>query len=154
MYIAKMNGNTIEQIDHYRIWFRNVPNDETLARRGFKKVNKFLPHNNLTQKLERTTPFVDGEFVTTVEVVNLTADEITANKASSLAQIRSQRDEMLKNTDWAAIRKAETGTAMPSAMATYRQELRDVPTTIGSADPRTWNDWPSISLDESSASGV
>ena len=154
MYIAKMNGDTIEQIDHYRIWFKNVPDDATLVRRGFKKVNKFLPHDRLTQKLEGTTPFVDGNFVTTVKVVSLTADEITANKASSLSQIRSTRDNMLKNTDWAAIRKAETGTAMPSAMATYRQALRNVPATIGSADPRTWSDWPSISLDGSSASGV
>lgn len=154
MYIAKMNGGTIEQIDHYRIWFKNVPDDATLVRRGFKKVNKFLAHNNLTQKLEGTTPFVDGDFVTTVKVVSLTADEITANKANSLSQIRSTRDNMLKNTDWAAIRKAETGTAMPSAMATYRQALRNVPATIGSADPRTWSDWPSISLDGSSASGV
>ena len=61
---------------------------------------------------------------------------------------------MLKDTDWAAIRKAETGTAMPSAMASYRQALRNVPATIGSADPRTWSDWPSISLDGTSASGV
>ena len=43
---------------------------------------------------------------------------------------------------------------MPSAMATYRQALRNVPATIGDADPRTWSDWPSISLDGTSASGV
>jgi hypothetical protein len=71
-----------------------------------------------------------------------------------MANIRSKRDGMLKETDWAAVRKAETGTAMPSAMATYRQALRNVPATIGSADPRTWSDWPSISLDGTSASGV
>ena len=51
MYIAEIKGNTIVKIDHYRHWFKNVPSDETLARRGFEKVNKFLPHNNLTQKL-------------------------------------------------------------------------------------------------------
>ena len=154
MYIAQMDGNTIVKIDHYRHWFKNIPDDATLVRRGFKKVNKFLTHNRLTQRLEGTTPFVDGDFVTTVKVVSLTANEITANKASSLSQIRSTRNNMLKNTDWAAIRKAETGTAMPSAMASYRQALRNVPATIGSADPRTWSDWPSISLDGSSASGV
>jgi hypothetical protein len=43
---------------------------------------------------------------------------------------------------------------MPSAMATYRQALRDIPSTIGSADPRTWSDYPTISLDGSTASGV
>ena len=151
MYIAEMNGNTIVKIDHYRHWFKNVPDDATLARRGFKKVNKFLPHNNLTQKLQGTTPFVDGDFVTTVEVVNLSADEITANKVSSLAQIRKKRNELLNSTDWTQI---SDSTANKSAYAVYRTELRNVPATIGSADPRTWSDWPSISLDGSSASGV
>ena len=151
MYIAKMNGDTIEQIDHYRIWFKNVPDDATLVRRGFKKVNKFLSHDRLTQKLQGTTPFVDGDFVTTVKVVNLTADEITANKASSLSQIRSQRNQLLNSTDWSQVTDS---TANKSAYAVYRTQLRDVPATIGSADPRTWSDWPSISLDGSSASGV
>ena len=151
MYIAEINGNTIVKIDHYRHWFKNVPSDETLARRGFKKVNKFLPHNNLTQKLQGTTPFVDGDFVTTVEVVNLSADEITANKVSSLAKIRKRRNDLLNSTDWTQI---SDSTANKSAYAVYRTELRNVPATIGSADPRTWSDWPSVSLDGSSASGV
>ena len=151
MYIAKMNGDTIEQIDHYRIWFKNVPDDATLVRRGFKKVNKFLAHDKLTQKLEGTTPFVDGNFVTTVKVVSLTADEITANKASSLSQIRSQRNQLLGDTDWSQVTDS---TANKSAYAVYRTELRNVPQTIGDADPRTWTDWPSLSLDGSSASGV
>jgi hypothetical protein len=154
MYIAKMSGSTIVQIDHYRTWFKNPPDDATLVRRGYKKVNKYLAHDRLTQKLQSTTPFVDGDFVTTVKVVSLTADEIAANKASSLASIRSTRNNLLEKTDWAVIRKAETSTAMPSAMATYRQALRDIPSTIGSADPRTWSDYPTISLDGSTASGV
>lgn len=150
MYIAKMNGDTIEQIDHYRIWFKNVPDDATLARRGFKKVNKFLSHDRLTQKLQGTTPFVDGDFVTTVEVVSLTADEITANKASSLSQIRSQRNQLLSDTDWSQVTDS---TANKSAYAVYRTELRNVPQTIGEADPRTWTDWPSLSLEGASAGG-
>ena len=150
MYIAKMNGDTIEQIDHYRIWFKNVPDDATLVRRGFKKVNKFLAHDRLTQKLEGTTPFVDGDFVTTVRVVSLTADEITANKASSLSQIRSQRNQLLSDTDWSQITDS---TANKSAYAVYRTQLRDVPATIGDADPRTWTDWPSLSLEGASAGG-
>ncbi len=147
-----MNGNTIVKIDHYRHWFKNVPSDETLTRRGFKKVNKFLPYNNLTQKLQGTTPFVDGDFVTTVEVVNLTADEITANKASSLAQIRSQRNQLLLNSDWSQITDS---TANKSAYASYRVDLRNVPQKIANdnADPRTWSDWPSLSLEGASAGG-
>lgn len=153
MYIAKMNGDTIEQIDHYRVWFKNVPDDATLVRRGFKKVNKFLPHNNLTQKLEGTTPFIDGDFVTTVKLVNLSADEITANKASSLAQIRSQRNQLLLNTDWSQVADS---TANKSAYAVYRVDLRNVPQKIANdnADPRTWDSWPSLSLEGASAGGA
>ena len=152
MYIAKMNGDTIEQIDHYRVWFKNVPDDATLVRRGFKKVNKFLPHNNLTQKLEGTTPFIDGDFVTTVKLVNLSADEITANKASSLAQIRPQRNQLLLNTDWSQVADS---TANKSAYAVYRVDLRNVPQKIANdnADPRTWDSWPSLSLEGASAGG-
>ena len=152
MYIAQMNGNTIVKIEHYRHWFKNVPSDETLARRGFKKINKFLAHDNLTQKLEGTTPFVDGDFVTTVKVVNLTADEITANKASSLAQIRSQRNQLLNDTDWSQVTDS---TANKSAYASYRVDLRNVPQKIANdnADPRTWIDWPSLSLEGASAGG-
>ena len=150
MYIAQMNGNTIVKIDHYRHWFKNVPDDETLTRRGFKKVNKFLPHDSLNQKLQGTTPYVDGDFVTTVEVVNLTADEITANKNNSLEQIRTQRNKLLSDTDWSQVTDS---TANKSAYAVYRTELRDVPQTIGDADPRTWDSWPSLSLEGASAGG-
>lgn len=154
MYIAKVDGNIVGEIVHYTKVFRTIPTDDQLTRRGYKKINKFKPHNNLTERLSSTTPYVSGSYVFTVEVVNMTATEITSSKDSALSSIRNTRNELLKDTDWAAIRKAETGTAMPSAMASYRQALRNVPATIGSADPRTWSDWPSISLDGSSASGV
>ena len=154
MYIAKVNGNIVGEIVHYTKVFRSVPTDEQLALRGYKKINKYKPYNILTERLTGATPYVSGTYVFTVEKTDMTADEITSAKNSAMSNIRATRDGMLKDTDWAAIRKAETGTAMPSAMASYRQALRNVPATIGSADPRTWSDWPSISLDGSSASGV
>lgn len=154
MYIAKVDGNVVGEIVHYTKVFRTVPTDEQLAKRGYKKINKFKPYDNLTEALTGTTPYVSGSYVFTVEKTDMTADEITSRKNSAMAKIRATRDEMLKATDWAAIRKAETGEAMPSAMASYRQALRNVPATIGDADPRTWSDWPTISLDGSSATGV
>ncbi len=154
MYIAKVDGNVVGEIVHYTKVFRSVPTDEQLALRGYKKVNKHKPYNVLTERLTGATPYVSGTYVFTVEKTDMTADEITSAKENAMNNIRSTRDNMLKDTDWAAMRKAEAGIAMPSAMATYRQALRNVPATIGSADPRTWSDWPSISLDGSSASGV
>ena len=154
MYIAKVDGNVVGEIVHYTKVFRTIPTDEQLAKRGYKKINKFKPHNNLTERLIGATPYVSGNYVFTVAIDNMTADEITQAKDSAMNSIRNQRDKLLKDTDWAAIRKAETGTAMPNAMASYRQALRNVPATIGDADPRTWSDWPTISLDGSSATGV
>ena len=154
MYIAKVNGNIVGEIVHYTKVFRTTPTDEQLAKRGYKKINKFKSHNNLTERLIGATPYVSGNYVFTVAIDNMTADEITQAKDSAMNSIRNQRDKLLKETDWAAIKKAETGEAMPSAMASYRQALRNVPATIGDADPRTWSDWPTISLDGSSATGV
>ena len=154
MYIAKVNGNIVGEIVHYTKVFRTTPTDEQLAKRGYKKINKFKSHNNLTERLIGATPYVSGNYVFTVAIDNMTADEITQAKDSAMNSIRNQRDKLLKETDWAAIKKAETGEAMPSAMASYRQALRNVPATIGDTDPRTWSDWPTISLDGSSATGV
>jgi len=113
MYIAKVDGNIVREIVHYTKVFRSVPTDEQLALRGYKKINKHKPYNVLTERLTGTTPYVSGTYVFTVEKTDMTADEITASKNSAMAKIRSQRDNMLKETDWSAIRKAETGTAMP-----------------------------------------
>lgn len=42
--------------------------------------------------------------------------------------IRQQRDSLLKDTDWLSIRAADTGVAMNSTWADYRQALRDIST--------------------------
>ena len=154
MYIAKVDGNNVGEIVHYTKVFRNVPTQELLDERGYKKINKFKPHDTLTKKLESVAPYVSGTYVFTVQVADMSEDEVQVSKDSAMAQIRQNRDNMLQETDWYAIRKAETGTDMPTATATYRQALRDIPTTIGSDDPRTWDSYPSLSLDGSSASGV
>jgi len=40
--------------------------------------------------------------------------------------IRQQRDQMLKDTDWMSIRAADTSVAINTAWAQYRQALRDL----------------------------
>lgn len=40
--------------------------------------------------------------------------------------IRSQRDALLKETDWYTLRAWEQGSDLPSNIATYRQALRDI----------------------------
>ena len=83
-----------------------------------------------------------GNWVQNWEVVDLFADTtvegVTTTKAqheeSFMArrnterwtQVRSQRDSLLKDTDWLSIRAADTATPMPTEWSTYRQALRDV----------------------------
>ena len=130
-------------VGDYRELFSNTsfgtsgPSDEFLAANNAKKVTLFKDHDRLTQKLVSCAPYDDGEFVSMAQVESLTADEIQSAKDSAMAQIRGQRNQLLKNCDWTQIADC---TADKTAWATYRQALRDLPSTI--TEPRTFTAWP------------
>jgi len=115
----------------------NGPSDEFLTANNAKKVTLFKAHNRLTQKLVSCAPYDDGEFVSTAQVESLSAGEIQSAKDSAMAQIRYQRNQLLKDCDWTQVADC---TADKTAWATYRQALRDLPDNI--TEPRTFNDWP------------
>ena len=119
-------------------FFPNGPSNEFLAENNAKKVNAFKGHDRLTQKLVFCEPYDDGEFVSVVQVESLTAEEIQAAKDSAIAQIRSQRNQLLKECDWTQI--SDCTISKKTEWATYRQTLRDLPSTI--TEPRTFNEWP------------
>lgn len=115
----------------------NGPSDEFLAANNAKKVTLFKAHDRLTQKLVSCAPYDDGEFVSMAQVESLSAGEIQSAKDSAMANIRGQRNQLLKDCDWTQIADC---TADKTAWATYRQTLRDLPSTI--TEPRTFADWP------------
>ena len=120
----------------------NGPNNEFLAENNAKKINAFKAHDRLTQKLVSTAAYDDGEFVCMVQVVDLTAEEIQAAKDSAMAQIRGQRNQLLKDCDWTQI--PDCTIPKKADWANYRQQLRDLPSGIVALaiDPRTFADWP------------
>ena len=130
-------------VGDYRELFSNTsfnssgPSDEFLTANNAKKVNAFKAHDRLTQKLVSCSAYDDGEFVSVVQVTDMSAEEIQAAKDSAMAQIRGQRNQLLKDCDWTQIADC---TADKTAWATYRQALRDLPSTI--TEPRTFTDWP------------
>ena len=130
-------------VGDYRELFSNTsfgtsgPSDEFLTANNAKKVTLFKDHDRLTQKLISCAPYDDGEFVSMAQVESLTSDEIQAAKNSAMANIRNQRNQLLKDCDWTQIADS---TADKTAWATYRQALRDLPATI--TEPRTFADWP------------
>ena len=116
----------------------NGPSDEFLAANNAKKVNAFKAHERLTQKLVSCAPYEDGEFVSVVQVEPLTAEEIQAAKDSAMANIRGTRNQLLKDCDWT--QSVDCTIAKKTEWATYRQALRNLPSTI--TEPRTFSDWP------------
>jgi hypothetical protein len=131
-------------VGDYRELFSNTsfpvsgPSDEFLTSNNAKKVTLFKDHDRLTQKLVSCAPYDDGEFVSVVQVESLTAEEIQAAKDSAMAQIRGTRNQLLKDCDWTQI--ADCSIPKKADWATYRQTLRDLPSTV--TDPRTFTDWP------------
>jgi len=73
----------------------------------------------------------------------LLAKSVKAIDDMKAEEVRSQRTALLRTTDWMAIRAFESGTAVPSDWATYRQALRDVPAQGGFPNTITWPTEPS-----------
>ena len=98
------------------------------------------------------TKFIAGPIFadTTDDDGNVTtaADNEAAYKAridaEAAASVRSERDRLIAETDWVVVMAKETGTNIAAAMKTYRQALRDLPTTEAGFPHRiTWPTKPS-----------
>ena len=77
--------------------------------------------------------------------VNLTAEELSEIQARqtawnngakdrAIANLRAKRDQLLKDTDWEIVKHKEKGTNIPANLKTYRQDLRDLPSTVADDD--------------------
>lgn len=143
MEIAIIKNGSIT-VGDYKTLFPNTsfsasgPSNEFLSSHGAKKLNRFKAHNKLTQKLVACAAYDDGEFVSVVQVANLTSDEIQSAKDSAMEGIRNKRDRLLAACDWTQLSDAPS--AKKTEWATYRQALRDLPETI--TDPRLPVEWP------------
>lgn len=57
----------------------------------------------------------------------------------NLSQVRHQRDQLLKQSDWTLMADSALTDAEKAQWAAYRKELRDLPLNI-SADEENWFD--------------
>ena len=80
----------------------------------------------------------------TLEEYNAKYAEVEA--AFAMNEMRVIRDAKLTECDWVVAKATETGTAVPTEWATYRQALRDLTTTaepiIGELGEVTNVTWP------------
>lgn len=140
MFIAKIeNGQVVKVIDHREVYGNANSSKEELAQKSYLMVNLWRDHDRLTQKLVPCTPVIEGDWVYTMEVQQMTADDIQAAKDSAMAQIRGDRNRLLARSDYTQI--PDNPNPKKSDWATYRQALRDLPATV-TGDPRTFTAWP------------
>lgn len=134
MNVAIISNGQVTQVGDYRALFPQTsfppsgPSDEFLAANSAMKVNLWLPYDSATQKLASCAPYIQGDWVYTVEVVVLTPEDIEARNQAQASNVRAERDELLLDSDWTQLSDSPVD---PLPWRTYRQELRNVPQQTG-----------------------
>ena len=114
-------------------WFPNTsfgdrgPSLDWIAEAGYYVISVWKPYDHATEKLVSATPHLFDGMCCLVDVEPLTADELQARIDTQWQVIRTQRNQMLKDTDWTQVADAPVDKAV---WATYRQTLRDITTQL------------------------
>ena len=109
MLIAIVNGQTVEQVGDYQVLFPNTsfptsgPTPEWMAENSCLPVTVYLPYDPTSQVLVSVTPYINGDVVYTVEVQDMTAEQLAAYRQSVAQQYKAQAQSLLSQTDWTAI---------------------------------------------------
>jgi len=145
MNIALIDNGQVTAVGDYRALFPQTsfppsgPSDEFLAENSAMKVNVWLPYDAATQKLAACPPYIDGDWVYTVEVVPLTPEDIAARNEAQAANVRADRNRRLTDCDWTQLSDAPVD---PLPWQTYRQALRDVTEQAGFPSAVIWPEAP------------
>ena len=141
MNIALVDNGQVTAVGDYRALFPQTsfppsgPSDEFLAANSAMKVNVWLPYDQMTQQLAACTPYIQGDWVYTVEVVPLTPEQIATRDEAQASSVRAQRDQLLTACDWTQLPDSPVD---PLTWRPYRQELRNVPQQPGFPWSVTW----------------
>ena len=104
--------------------------DESLAEWGVYPVQSVLrPNSDHTKNVTESHPkLINGKWTQSWIVADATAEEIAIRIEEMAQSIRTQRNQMLSDSDWTQISDAPVD---KNAWAAYRQELREVPQQDG-----------------------
>lgn len=121
--------------------------DEILDAYGYDLVHEGQQPNvsgPYAQTVREGEEEIEGTWYSKFVVVTRTAEEETAYRAAVDAQaavdVRRDRDQKLADTDWTQLADSS---ANATAWGTYRQALRDLPSTEGFPHNVTWPTEPS-----------
>ena len=153
MIIAKVEGGSVTALLDHRNYFSNPPADDEIKAKGYFPVSHYRAHDSATQKLVKVEPYVYVDRVYTVEVQDMTAEEIAAKEALRVERqaesVRKTRDRLLADSDWTVLQDSPLTDAQTADWVIYRQALRDITAhenfpdlNSGMMDGET-SDWPS-----------
>ena len=134
---AKINNEVVEKFpysigllrkENPNISFPKKPTDTMLSSYGVYLVRETNPTVGENQKLVKSwgPELIDGEWWLNHQAVDMTVEEIADRDAAKSKEVRSQRDNLLSQSDWRVIKAQETGTAMSAEWVDDRQALRDI----------------------------
>ena len=151
MLIALVDGESIQRLGHYRTMFPNVsfpasgPDQHWMNQNNAKFVLSTKSFDRTTQKIESVDPYVEGDYVYNVRIVDLSDQEVT-NRANVLNEQlattkRNERNNLLKESDWTQGNDSPLSNSKKTEWANYRTALRDLPDANG---------WPNVDMPNSS----
>ena len=135
MKIAKLNGNSVQEVGEHRSLFPKIsfpssgPNAEWLSANSCAVVEINYTCND--------------DVVHTKRVIPLTDEDLADRSAELEARLRGQRELNLLSSDWVVTKALESGTPVPTAWVTYRTALRDI-TSHANWPNLQGGDWPTV----------
>jgi len=136
MFVAKVvNGTITDSGNLYTLYPttsfpKTGPSDGWMTNNNVKVIKSYRTYDKATHKLVTVTPYLDSGEVYDVQVQALTDAEKATNTSDETARkeaaVRKQRDALIAECDWVAVKALEAGSSVPAAWATYRQALRDI----------------------------
>ena len=131
MTYAIIDGTTVERTGTISQLFPStlfpssgVP-EEFLTANNAVEIIESLSFTTPTQKLTTVDAYVEGGKVYTVRVESTTTEEQTNLTNAKWAEVRNYRNALLRESDWRAL----SDVTLSDVWRTYRQELRDIPST-------------------------
>jgi hypothetical protein len=103
----------------------NGPSNEWIREEGYYVLTAWKPYDHATQKLIPANPHLYEGMCCVVEVAELTEEELQSRIDSQWQVVRTQRNQLLKDSDWTQLADTPVDKTL---WATYRQELRDITT--------------------------
>lgn len=155
MLVAKIiDGQVVDIADYRAMFISNVfppegPSDEWMTEQGVKRVSVFREHDSETHKLVSCAPVIEGDWVYTVEVQALTAEDIAAREQDKRLNNAARAQGELEASDWCEMPSVRNASVDPHLLNgadfdTYRLALRaiviDPPVEVA-----TWPERPAAS---------